>query len=299
MSKQFWSAVSDYVQTMFYNSNTKKEIIRQMYKNGVSYGVFDGISYGVSGCDILNEIHDNIVLKQYWFDNMCSSGNLELVHLFLTMGEFESTFTCTDAFCEASENGHIAIVDRLLQESLVDPSVRNNVSIQKASENGHIAVVERLLQEPSVDPFTNLNYAFRMACKNGNVEIVDILLQDDRVDPNYCNFFYKSALCEACDHGHISIVDRLLQEKDVDPSIDTNCAIRLASLNGFANIVDMLLLTGRVDPSDQHNYAIKHAKYHGHTDVINRLLQDPRTDTSARSATFNDLFMIDSMNDRL
>ena len=52
----------------------------------------------------------------------------------------------------ASENGHLHIVDRLLQDSRVDPSDRNNCAIGWASLKGHLHIVERLLQDPRVDP---------------------------------------------------------------------------------------------------------------------------------------------------
>jgi hypothetical protein len=49
-------------------------------------------------------------------------------------------------------------------------------------QNGHLAVVERLLQDERVDPSADDNYAVRWAAQNGHLAVVDRLLEDDRVD---------------------------------------------------------------------------------------------------------------------
>ena len=49
-------------------------------------------------------------------------------------------------------NGHLSIVERLLQDTRVDPSGNGNADIRNACENRHIEIVERLLQDHRVDP---------------------------------------------------------------------------------------------------------------------------------------------------
>ena len=56
----------------------------------------------------------------------------------------------------ACENGHLPVVERLLQEK-VDPNIPKDngaTPLFIASENGHLPVVERLLQE-KVDPIAS------------------------------------------------------------------------------------------------------------------------------------------------
>ena len=67
-----------------------------------------------------------------------------------------------DAIRVASHNGHIAVVDRLLQDGAgrVDPSAVNNSAICWANYNGHIAVVDRLWQDGRVDPSAINNFVF-------------------------------------------------------------------------------------------------------------------------------------------
>ena len=83
---------------------------------------------------------------------------------------------------QACGSGHLAIVERLLQDSRVDPSDNDNWAIIFASENGHSAIVERLLQDSRVDPSDDENLAIRWASQNGHSAIVECLLRDDRVD---------------------------------------------------------------------------------------------------------------------
>ena len=68
----------------------------------------------------------------------------------------------------------------------LDPSADDNYAIRAASENGHIAVVDRLLQDGRVDPSADDNHAIRMASHCGHIAVVDRLLQDGtgRVDPS-------------------------------------------------------------------------------------------------------------------
>ena len=46
--------------------------------------------------------------------------------------------------------GRLEIVQFLLQDPRVDPSVYENIGIRSASRNGHQAVVQALLKDPRV-----------------------------------------------------------------------------------------------------------------------------------------------------
>jgi hypothetical protein len=78
--------------------------------------------------------------------------------------------------------GHLAVLERLLQDERVDPSASNNFAIQWAAQFGHLAVVKRLLQDERVDPSADDNGAVRGAAQYGHLAVVDRLLDDDRVD---------------------------------------------------------------------------------------------------------------------
>lgn len=149
-----------------------------------------------------------------------------------------------DSIRWAARRGHLAVVDRLLQDERVDPSARDNNAIQLAAYNGHVAVVERLLQDERVDPSADNNDAVRLAAV----------------------------------YGHLAVVERLLQDARVDPLADDNYAVRLSAQNGHLAVVDRLLQDKRVDPSACNNYAVRWASYNGHLAVVDRLLEDSRVD---------------------
>ncbi len=81
----------------------------------------------------------------------------------------------------ASLYGHIAIVNRLLQDNRVDPGDGDNYAIIIASQKGYLTVVNRLLQDKRVNPTDLNNAAISEANHNGHLEIVKILLKDRRV----------------------------------------------------------------------------------------------------------------------
>jgi hypothetical protein len=149
-------------------------------------------------------------------------------------------------FIKAVDTGDAELVDLLLQDPRVDPSVRANGAIRYASTVGYLSVVERLLQDPRVDPSASGNWPILQASQNGHLAVVDRLLQKSCVDPSVCNNY---AIRHASGYGHLAVVDRLLQDSRVDPSADNNYAIRLASTCGHLAVVDRLLQDPRVDGS--------------------------------------------------
>ena len=180
-------------------------------------------------------------------------------------------------FEEAVTIGNADLLDLLLQDPRVDPSVLDNFAIRRASAYGHLAVVDRLLRDPRIDPSADNNLAIRLASEKGHLAVVDRLLQDPRVDPSAWDSW---AIRWASENGHLAVVDRLLQEPRVDPSADKNWAIRFASERGHLPVVERLLQDPRVDPSADSNYAIRRASVWGRLAVVNRLLQDPRVNGS-------------------
>ena len=177
-----------------------------------------------------------------------------------------------EQFIHEIRTGNVSNVDELIRGG-INPSFYNNYVFRLASENGHLAVVERLLQDARVDPSANDNEAIQMASVKGNLPVVERLLQDARVDPSTAG---NRAIKVASRFGKLAVVDRLLQDVRVDPSADDNVAIKEASENGHLAIVERLLQDARVDPSAENNWAIKLASRFGHPRVVERLSRDPR-----------------------
>jgi ankyrin repeat protein len=112
----------------------------------------------------------------------CEYGHLELTKFLLSIGA-DPTANESCSVRMASHNGHLEIIEILLQDGRADPAVRNNWPIKRASENGHSDVVEALLQDGRADPAVNYNSPIRWASCYGHKEIVKALLQDGRCNP--------------------------------------------------------------------------------------------------------------------
>ena len=81
----------------------------------------------------------------------------------------------------AAKNGHISIVDRLLEIPAVreNAATNNNEALRNAAEEGHISIVHSLLEIPTVrdNAAANNNEALRSAAQDGNIGIVNRLLK--------------------------------------------------------------------------------------------------------------------------
>lgn len=212
------------------------------------------------------------------FINASQNGDITAVNRLLDDHSVDPSAGDNYAIAMASQAGHIAVVNRLLDDARVDPSADNNFAIRAASLNGHTPVVVRLLADPRVDPSDDNNFAIRFAAQNGHASVVDRLLSDSRVEPRVNR---NNIIKVASQNGHVAVVERLLGDARIDPSVDGNIAIKIASQYGRAQVVDRLLTDPRVDPSVDDNTPIKVASQSGHIAVVTRLLADPRVDPSA------------------
>jgi hypothetical protein len=174
-----------------------------------------------------------------------------------------------------ARRGDVAVVGALIAEG-IDPSAGDNCALRAASEEGHLAVVERLLTDPRVNQ--SANDAIVLASMNGHLSVVERLLADPRVDPAVEDGL---AIRFASAMGHLAVVECLLADPRVDPSAAENDAIRAASENGHLAVVERLLVDPRVVPSANDNFAIRAASKEGHLTVVERLLTDPRVNPSA------------------
>jgi len=217
--------------------------------------------------DVFND-DNNVSIS---FLNAVRIGNLALVNLSLELDLIDPSFENNIAIREASEHGHVDIVDRLLRDTKkrVDPSVNDNFAISISSRNGHLAVVDRLLQElpglSGINYTSGFNYPIFYACYNGYVAIVDRLLQVD-------NMNISSIVAWDNTKENTEVVDRLLQEKTANPVSFCYWAVR----NGNIDIVELLLQDNRVSPTMLKDEADQIIYKSDNTDAItnaNKVLQ--------------------------
>jgi hypothetical protein len=204
------------------------------------------------------------------FINACKNGNAELVNVLLMLDFVDPTSYITEAFNLASKNGHIAVVERLLQLNIVwdwskvhgfrefrefrdfqafrefdKDEIGNDPknAINLASKYGHIAVVNRLLQEVRNNKslYIEYDYAICIASKYGHINIVDRLLQDGMDWSHVTQNIFLISLRFATIQGNMYIVDRLLQDmKLLEIPFNYYEYMPLAISNWHYNILDLL-----------------------------------------------------------
>ena len=163
-----------------------------------------------------------------------TNGNLEQVIVLLQQPGIPAQ-SLGDALVDASGNGHLLIVERLLQQQPRIPARSLEDALFNASENGHLVIVERLLQQPEM-PAWNLGSALRSASENGHLVIVERLLQRPEIPARFLGYALKGA----SENGYLVIVERLLQKPEL-PAMFLGYALKDASQNGHLVIVERLL----------------------------------------------------------
>jgi hypothetical protein len=168
-----------------------------------------------------------------------------------------------------------------VEQRLLDgdnPSAMDNRAIQAAAEDGHLAVVDRLMRDARVDPAAGDNAAIACAACNGHHAVVERLLQDPRVDPAAGD---NTAIFHAASGGHLAVVELLLRDPRVDPSAADNVAISQASVMCSLGVVENLILEEGIVCEDVTEAARRFIAEHGHIAVVNRLLQEKRVYATA------------------
>ncbi|KAJ3251027.1 hypothetical protein HK103_002923, partial [Boothiomyces macroporosus] len=256
------------------------------------------------------------------FAVVCASykGNLPIVQLLLQDDRFILT---NRALRDAVTMGHTEIA-KLLVEKGLDPSVDDNLNIQRAAQNGHYSLVEYLLRDPRVDPASKNNQAVGQAARRGYLDIVKLLLTDKRVKVN------NRSIVEAAIGGHFETVEFLTIEFDivaVDSALNDKLGIYCACVHrgkldildlvhpfleksptieeypykarlqsafikaarkGYTKVVKFLVQNAKVNPSIENNSAFMYAVKRGHDDIVAFLLEQSSVDpANVVNASFN------------
>lgn len=242
----------------------------------------------------------------------CEIGDIDMIdRLFRMYPNLDPSFDGNHCIIYASTNGHLEIVDRLLQDPRVDPTVNDNKPIVSACENDHAKVVERLLQDSRVDPNVSNDLPLREACSNGHLEVVRLLFSNKKVQPmmgwNYwvgrvieqgyldiAEWMFQDAristvpyndipnecMKNACMNNKIAQVKRMLQDPRVDPTINDNLPLRKAVNHGNHKVTELLLQDPRVDPSSISEDLLFNPCYYWWPRTLDALLNDPRINPS-------------------
>ena len=151
-----------------------------------------------------------------------------------------------DALRRAAGNGHLKVVNRLLEiaEVMRHAAAMNNDALRdalrRAVRYGHPAVVNRLLEiaEVRMHAAADNNYALISAVWNGHIKVVNRLLRIPEVSANVAADNDNTALVSAAGNGHLKVVKRLLEIAEVraNAAAWNNYALSMAAENGHSEV---------------------------------------------------------------
>jgi ankyrin repeat protein len=285
-----------------------------------------------------------------WLVEAVANGHYKIAQYFLENDVANAFFAGCHVFIAACRDGCLELVQYCLMIPDFDASVRNNLALIEASANGHIDIVQLLLQQPKVHPSATCNFVFtkkqyfqpasivadpiygdyycfriseghdyldataledwehRFEVKRfeESQEIV-VEVNDDYDDMVYQNTAIRAAIQSGYEEIAILLLERphvdptwnenellrcaleldciqvarkLLAHPLVDPSIPQQLPLRLACFRGHAEIVKLLLNDSRVLPGWFDNEALQIACQEGHSDIFEVLLGDSRVNPS-------------------
>ena len=97
--------------------------------------------------------------------------------------------------------GCTEVVQLLIADPRVDPTVGNNICVRLACEYGHTTIVEQLLAIEAVDPMPTS--WFDWTTMHRSADIVRLLLHHPKVDLSFHDGY---TLRWAAEHGHADLV---------------------------------------------------------------------------------------------
>lgn len=210
-------------------------------------------------------------------DLMLEKNNYDALKILLNMAEKKSYKKSWRIYVScilfATENNQIDVVRLLFQNPKIDP-IDINRALLIAVKKGFDQIVELLLGNPVVDPTIENNSAIKIAAQNGFIKIVQLLLLDYRVDPTVDD---NCIMQTACLDSHIEIVRLLLKDYRIDPTCNNNEAMIIALINGHFELTELLMTDRRIDPSYLTRRIIRdHMITDAHIDSLNVLCKDHR-----------------------
>jgi len=150
--------------------------------------------------------------------------------------------TTQDFLLYAIQSGCLEAVTQLLQDKhlknqLIQGLTPHHYALTIACRNDQLDIIQALLQDPQIDPSINNNYVLQWACQEGHVDIVKTLLQDTRV----FSIIGEEVLEWACQEGHVDIVKDLLKDQTVAELTVFDYPLQCACREGHLEIVKEIL----------------------------------------------------------
>ncbi len=203
----------------------------------------------------------------------------------------------TDMFIYASSSGHLALVKYLLESSdrsyTIDIHEHYEHAFRMASQNGHIDIIEYLLDRNNdIDVQALDNYALKGAAGNGHLAVVDYLINNG-ADIHVYNDY---PLRLACLHDHLAVIQYLVIN-GADVNAEDSNALMFAIKKGHLKIIEYLVSAG-INIHAQNNEAIIIAIKHGHLAILKHLIDNKLLTQADFDSRSEDIFMSAVMNSR-
>ncbi|KAM5458143.1 hypothetical protein MaudCBS49596_000054 [Microsporum audouinii] len=156
----------------------------------------------------------------------------------------------------AARLGHLAIMEKLLNDKRVDPNLKDKDSktpLSIAAENGFKMAVELLLSVKKivVECLDNQSKSpLSLAATNGHSDVVRLLLNKDGVKVNSADYLSRMPLSYAAGNGHNNVVRLLLaSRKSRLNAVDKEgkSALYWAACNGHVEVVKLLLASKEIE----------------------------------------------------
>lgn len=229
-------------------SSDKHYEIKRMVRTMEAFRVYDKVSPGVKGCLINGQVQFNIT----------SITSEKDVH---------------KAFFQATLNGHICVVRKLLEMSKIDVEVADSPNpawraLHFASYHGHIDIVKILLEKgASVNAVSkDQDTPLELATVNHKTEVVNFLLKNYKCISN-------NAINIAIQNGYVDIVKIFVEQGRSCKVLDT--ALQCAIKNEQVEMCKYLILEYRANcnlQDENGNTPLHLACKKGYTHIINLIL---------------------------
>ncbi|MEJ2742505.1 MAG: ankyrin repeat domain-containing protein [Gammaproteobacteria bacterium] len=205
------------------------------------------------------------------FLKACQLGRVDLVDLMISQGGVDPSVNHSEGLYSAVLRGNTEIVALLLKDGRANPGAGDNVNIQDASRKGYSEIVALLLQDPRVDPTEDNHKALRDAVYRGHDKTVRVLLSDRRLDPSVDDY---SVIRNALFQGRTDIIHLIAQHPNtyVDGKLPRRPEIREALLSAISQPAVQFDALKRLAESERRAPDVLDALAHRHTVALDRVL---------------------------
>ncbi|KAG9399520.1 hypothetical protein AC1031_011919 [Aphanomyces cochlioides] len=252
----------------------------------------------------------------------CEAGHIKVVHRLLKEPKLRLTYKTTkkeSALVAASQNGHDAIVQLLLEHSQTYDEDDLDLSLFWACRNGYPNVVNILMKTPvDVNKFTDAlgevlmsfmtfltvlkddvsdsarlfrkgKTPLEVACRRNHPDVVGLLLTHDKISVNVTDDEGFAPLMTACAKGYDEVAKMLLRHRSLrvnkrGSAGDT--ALGIAVQCGYPSIVHLLLQHPEIDVNIKDeigNTPIILSITTGDVAIVQELLQHPKIDLMVKN----------------